>query len=463
MKLRAALVWLVLFAVYAATLGLDSFGDSDYGGDEPHYLLTAHSLVEDGDADLVDEYRDREYEDFYPVPLDPHGALTGGALHEPHGVGFPLLIAPAYAVGGAHGAELFLAAIAALAGALAYLLAIRAVPDPWALGAALAVGLSPPMLAYGSAVYPELTAGAVLAAAALLALRLHERVRRVDALACFALLGVLPWLGTKYVLAGIVIGALAARVLLRRGRGMLALAAAEVAGFSVAVYVSVNDPLYGGITPYAADVPGETPTDADFPLGYLERSYRLVALFIDRDYGLLRWAPVLALAFLGLWQVYRTRREGLGRILPEHRRAEAAAGLCALAAGAQLLVAAFLAPTMFGFWFPGRHVVAALPLAVPLVAWGLRHAPRTGTALAALGVAASVWLYVDVRTGGGGLAAGVPDAPWGPLEAAFPLFDGSAVPNAVAGAVGAALLALLLLDARHWRQIAGATRTRYSG
>ena len=38
--------------------------------------------------------------------------------------------------------ELFLAAIAALAIALAYRLALRVAPDPWALGAALAVGLS---------------------------------------------------------------------------------------------------------------------------------------------------------------------------------------------------------------------------------------------------------------------------------------------------------------------------------
>ena len=38
---------------------------------------------------------------------------------------------------------------------LAYRLALRVVPDPWALGAAAAVGLSPPLLAYSSAVYPE--------------------------------------------------------------------------------------------------------------------------------------------------------------------------------------------------------------------------------------------------------------------------------------------------------------------
>ena len=159
--------------------------------------------------------------------------------------------------------ELFLAAIAALAVALAYRLALRVAPDPWALGAALAVGLSPPFLAYGSAVYPELAAGAALAGAALLALRLRERVTRPDAFACFALLGALPWLGTKFVPAGVVIGAVAVRTLWRTPRRTLAVGAVEVSLFSVALYVAFNEALYGGPTPYAADVPGESATDTE--------------------------------------------------------------------------------------------------------------------------------------------------------------------------------------------------------
>src|SRR5215213_844813 len=112
---RTLALWLLLFGVYAGTIGLDAFARSDYGGDEPHYLLAAESLVEDGDVDVVDEYAGRAYADFYPHELRPHGRKTAGRLNEPHGVGFPLLIAPAWALGGARAVELFLAAIAALA------------------------------------------------------------------------------------------------------------------------------------------------------------------------------------------------------------------------------------------------------------------------------------------------------------------------------------------------------------
>ena len=459
---RTAALFVVLLGAYAATLGLHAFGASDYGGDEPHYLLAAKSLVSDGDIDVADEYSDRAYAGFYPYPLDRHGREANGRLNEPHGIGFPLLIAPAYAAGGAHGVELFLALIAALSVVVAYRLALRVVPDPWAIGAALAVGLSPPFVAYGTAVYPELSAAACLAGAALLALRMNTRPRRREAFACFALLGALPWLGIKFVPAGVVIGYFAARTLWRERRRTLAIGSVELAAFSVALFVGINNALYEGILPHG----DESATDASFPGGYLERGYRLVALFIDRDYGLLRWAPVFALAFWGLWWLWHSRRERVARAVPAVGAIELTAGICAAALGAQLFVAAFLAPTMFGFWFPPRHLLAGLPLALPLVAWGMRHAPRVGAALALLSVGASVWLYVDVRWLGGALISDRPDAPFGPLTEAFPVFDGSLWPSLLAGAIGAALLVLAAREVRafrHSRQTAGVTRARYSG
>jgi hypothetical protein len=443
---RAFVLWILLFAVYGATVGLHAFGSSDYGGAEARYLLTAESIAEDADLDLNDQYAARAYESFYPYELASRGRETAGRLHEPHGVGFPLLVAPAYALGGVKAVELMLAAIAALAVALGYRLALRVVPDPWALGGATAVGLSPPLLASATAVYPELTAGAAIAGAALLAIRLEARPSRRDAFGCFALLGLLPWLGPKFLPAALPVGYLAARALWRVRRRTLAVGTVELALFSVALYVGLNEALFGGPTPYSANDAADPATGASFPEGYLDRSYRLVALFIDRGYGLLRWAPVFLLAFAGLWWLWRSHRDRLARAVPGLREVELTAGLCAAVLGAQLLVAAFLAPSMFGLWFPARHLLAALPLTIPLVAWGLRHAPRVGTALAALTLAASVWLYVDVRWGEGSLVASRPDAPFGPLTDVFPDFAQDGWPFWLAGAIGAVLGALCLVE-----------------
>jgi hypothetical protein len=454
----------VLFAAYAATLGLPAFGSSDYAGDEPHYLLIAESIVSDGDIDLTDEYRTRAYRDFYPLELEVHGQPTGNRIHEPHGVGFPLLIAPAYALAGPVGVELFLAAIAALAFALGARLARHLAPEPWATAAVLVVGLSPPALAYGTAVYPELAAGALLAGAALAALRLRSEPRVRTAALAGGLLAALPWLGPKFLVPGAVVLFFAVRWLLRRQRGTAALVAAEIPLASIVFFVSINERLFGGLTPYAASAPGESATGATGAAGYLERIPRLAALWLDRDYGLLRWAPVLALAGFAVWLLWRSRRDRVARIAPERAGAEAAAALLAGVCGAQILVAAFLSPTMFGFWFPGRHLVCVLPALAALCAWGLQRAPRTGAVLSAITLIGSGWFYAELRLGGGGLVAPGWSAPWGPLEVLWPRYGtGSLWADVSLGLVAVALAALVAFEWRHWRSTAGTTRRAYSG
>jgi hypothetical protein len=448
---RAVAVWLLLFAAYAATIGLHAFGTSQFGGDEPHYLLTAESIVSDHDADLRDEYATRAYRDWYPYVLERHGRLTNGQANEPHGIGFPLLIAPAYAVGGPLAVQLLMAAIAALAFALGGALARRIVPEPWASAATLACGLSPPVLAYATSVTPELTAGALLAFASVLALRVRElpRIRWVAGAAIA--LAVLPWIGLAFAIPGAVVALALVRWLRRRSRSFAVLVTVEVLLFSAVLFVTINDELFGGFTPTVADVPGRAIDDLG-AADIADRVPRLVALWLDRTYGLLRWAPVFALAFFAVWLLWRSRRDMLARALPEQREVEVAAMLCALVCGAQVLVAAFIAPTMYGFWFPGRYLVCALPLAVALVAWGLRRAPRVAVALIAVTAVTSVWWYAELRIDGGAIVGPSSRAPLGPLDVVLPLFSPGSVGAAVTLAlVAGALLALVVFEWRAWR------------
>jgi hypothetical protein len=443
---RAAALWLVLFAAYAATIGLPAFGTSQFGGDEPHYLLTAESIVSDHDIDLRDEFATRAYRDWYPYVLERHGRLTNGQVDEPHGAGFALVIAPAYAVGGPLAVQLLLAAIAALAFVLAALLARWVVPEPWASGAALACGLSPPALASATAVMPELTAGALLAGAALMALKARDRPRIRWVAGAAIALAVLPWLGLQFAVAGLVVALALLRWLRRRARGFALLVELEVLLFSGVMFVTVNDQLYGGFTPAAAALPGERLGDLGVS-DFVDRAPRLVGLWLDRTYGVLRWAPVIALAFFALWLLWRSRRDHIARALPERGDVEVAATLCALMCAAQVLVATFIAPTMFGFFFPGRYLLAGLPVAVALVAWGLRNAPRTGAVLTALTVATSVWWYAELRIDGGTIVGPSSRAPLGPLDGALPLFgSGSPGMTVALAAAGAGLVALVAFE-----------------
>jgi hypothetical protein len=452
---RAALIWVVLFGLYAATIGLRAYDHTPYAGEEPNYLLVAKSFADDGDPNVFDEYQAKAYREFGPFENKPLGIRDkrNQTLYEPGGFGFPLLITPAYLLGGTHGVELFLAALAALAVALAYLLALRVVPDPWALAATGAVGVSPPLLAFSTTIYPELAAGALLTGAALLALEAAERPSRPRVFGCFLLLALLPWMSVRFVPAGLVIAAYVIVRLSRQRHGLLALLGAEIAGFSGALYVGINEGFYGGLTTYA----GLSPTGAHSLADYADRSPRVAGLLISRDYGLLRWSPVLLLALVGIWLLWRGHREKLARAVPGYRAMAATAGLCTAAIGAQFVVAVFLAPAALAGWFPGRQLIAVLPLAVPLVAWGFRHVPRTGAVLALIGTVGSVWLYIDVRFGSGGLAADRPDAPWGPLVKLFPRFDGSAYPTTLTVLACLAVALLIWRDVRHWRQLGAAT------
>ncbi len=452
---RALVVWVALFGVYAATVGMRAFDHSAYAGDEPRFLMTSRSLARDGDVNVFDDYRSNAYRSFYSHKLVSAGVpdRVHRTLYEPGGLGFPLLLAPAYMLGGPHAVEFFLAALAALAVALAYMLALRVVPDPWALGATLAVGLSPPLLAYSTTVYPEMAAAALLAGAAHVGLGAADRPTRPRVFGCFALLALLPWMSVRLVPAGIAVALYVIARLRSRRHGLMALMGAEIAGFSAALFVALNEAFYGGITPYSGLPAGVSATGASSVGDYASRVSRFASMFLDRDVGLLRWAPVLLLALVGVWLLWRGHRERLAHAVPGYRRMSTTAGLCAAAIGVQLVVAVFLAPAIAGAWFPGRQLIAVLPLSIPLVAWGFRHTPRFGSALAALTAVASVWLYVDVRFGSGGLAAGRPDAPWGPLVKVFPRFDGSAYATTVAVAAGVAIVLFFWRDARQWRRL----------
>jgi hypothetical protein len=444
---RLAALGALLLAVYAATLTIPATTGERYAGDELHHLLAARSWVQDGDLDLANQYAERQWEAFSGRPLRTSGTEVLGRLREPQGAGMPLAISPAYALGGARAVELAIAVLVALAFTLAAALARRVVPEPWASGGVLVAGLSPPALAAATTVSPEPVAAALLAGASLCAVKVREQARLRYACGAGLMLGLLPWLDPALTVAGLPAAVCLVRWTLAERRRLLALITAELLLGSLVFYVRLNETLYGGPLPSAAGA-----ARAEDAGGVAERAPNLLGLWLDPAAGLLRWAPVLLLAFVGLWWLWRTRRDRLARAVPQLRELELAAGLCAGALAVQLLVAAFLAPTMFGSWFPARHLIAVLPLAIPLVAWGLRHAPRTGGVLSVLTLAASVWLYVDVRWGGGSLVGDRPDAPFGPLTEILPSFaSGDDWPYWLAGALGAALAALVLIEARSSR------------
>jgi hypothetical protein len=420
---RALALWLVLMAAYGTTFGVHAGPADRYTVAEAHRLLTAKSLAEDHSLELSHQYATRGWVGFSDRPLVPTVPRRDGRLVEPQGLGFALLTAPAYALGGPRGVEALCAALLALAFTLSAALARRLVPDPWATRAALVAGLSPPALAGATTIAPAAAGAALLTAAILGALRYREEPRLARAGRTAGAVALLPWLGVRFLAPGLVVLFALARWLRRRRGGVSGLMAVEVLLTSAVVLITVNLGLYGGLVPSAAE-PGSARggTAGVTGLGeFLGRFPGLPGTLVGRDVGLLRWAPVLGLAGASLWLLWRSRRDFIARALPARLDIEVSAGLLGAVAITGLAAAALAAPSIRGPWIVPADVLVVLPAIGALSAWGWRAFPRAGGVLAAVTLAASLWLVLGAHLGGTeGLAPPSGSHPWGGLEVLLP-------------------------------------------
>jgi hypothetical protein len=384
----AAALFAILVVAYSFSIDLRATRGASITGDEPFYLLTTQSLLQDGDLDLRQQYESESYRSFFDHPdglWTQSVALPDGRLLSPHDPGLSVLLLPGFAIGGLRGAQIELMVIAALTFALAYVLVAADTGArilSWVV--TLAVALTATAFVYSTEIYPEVPAALIVVAALLLLSRSPHGTW--SAFALVALLTALAWLGVKYLpLGGLIALFFLARATARARWSFVGLAALSAVG-----YVSVHLAVFGDLTAYSVNyVYDGTPT-VDIlraHIGLEERAYRIYGLFIDRNFGIGRWAPLLLFVPLAL------------PLLLLRGRIAVLAGLLVVT---QLLIATFVAITMMGWWFPGRTLATVFPLlplalVVLIVRW-----PRlriVAAAAAAYSVAITLALVVGARQG----------------------------------------------------------------
>jgi len=345
-------------------------------GDEPFYVMTAISLVRDGDLDEANNYAQRDFDEFYPASplpedwngwpafprtLPPHPATTDlPGLHTKHGIGLSLLIAVPYELAGRLGAVLVILGCGALLAGQMYLLgrSIGALPD---IAGAVAVGLAVvmPIAPYALLIFPEVPA-ALLLLYAIRRLAAPHNANWQWALAG-ASIGFLPWLHQRFAPTAAVLSAfLLYRTIRSRsfrttasGLGLTALGGVSLLAYNLWLYRS---PLQ------------DTSDHAGFSSagGILNGTFGLV---IDAQWGLLIVAPIYLLALAALPYWLRVNRS-----------------LVLLVAAAVLPYLAVVAAyrVWWGEWGPAaRYLVPIVPLAAgPLCAWLARRRFATRLAIA---------------------------------------------------------------------------------
>ena len=360
-----ATLFALTFTVYAL-LTLRLPGAAGPQGDEPHYLAMAQSLLSDGDLDLADEFRNREYAAFFAGVLEPHTspASPRGRLYSIHTPGLPALILPGYALAGFRGAQLLLSLVAALSTVVVFRIAADLSVSPglpylaWALAA-----FAPPLPVYAVSIYPETFAALALAVFLWRARGTNDGGALLTVATVAALL---PWIHPKFLpLAAVGVALVVARPGPRWARALtLALPV-----LSILALLAWFKATYGQASLAAAYGPGLA-TDVRL----LNLPWGILGLSLDRQFGLLAVAPVFGLALPGALNLARQRGGDVLR-------------------GLVLAFAAVGVGASFSMWWggscpPARFMVPAVPALAVLAAFAVPRAREWMGALA--GVSFSV-------------------------------------------------------------------------
>lgn len=82
------------------------------GGDEPHYIMMADSLVRDGEFNLKNDYEEKRSYQYYPAPLYPHISPVfnkdSPEWYSIHTFGLPIILVLPYKLFGVEGARIWM-------------------------------------------------------------------------------------------------------------------------------------------------------------------------------------------------------------------------------------------------------------------------------------------------------------------------------------------------------------------
>lgn len=375
-------IWIISFLVFALAAIVFHVQGIHLSGDEPHYVMIAQSLVEDGDFDLKNNLENKTYFAYLPVEIRFHGLIHAGRYRSFHLPGISFLMVPGFFLfklfNGAIPAALFFRLCAAFINAffaLGLFLAFKTFLPDHNHGKLFIFFLTTfPLVFHAVHLYPELPAATLMIYAYLFS---RGRYRFFFP---GLLLALIPWLHLKYVLPVALLALAVSAGIWRQGGARIK----RLASFFAAPILSLSLLVFYSKTLYGFFYPGSiSPEKNFFAIPLALKMETLFSFFLDQRDGLLVYAPFLLLLFLVFKKEVRARIRDLP-LLSAIFMAYVLAHAYTTVRGGYSPAAR---PTLFIFWIMAIFAAAFAQHAGS----GIR---RTMTRLlAGLTIFATVWLF----------------------------------------------------------------------
>lgn len=267
-------------------------------GDEPSYLIVAHSIVFDRDLDLKNNYEGRDYSRFYNKDLVPQEIEVNGRLYSYHPVLLSVLIAPFYLIAGRLGVTIFINMLTALFAALifVYLAGIykdRKIPVITALIAAFSL----PLFVFSNQICCEVLSGVLITGALVLFAGNKEKFL----IAC-AVSALIPWAHPRNFPLWAALGFIVLYEHRKEIKNMMIFAGTQA--LSAALLLWFNYSHYHSLIPRQ--------THNEIPISQIFEPFKLkgiFGLFFDQEFGIFIYTPLLIFIFAGAIRLFKSNKK----------------------------------------------------------------------------------------------------------------------------------------------------------
>lgn len=294
------------------------FPQIGFVGDEPHYLLITHSLVQDGDINLRNNYFNKDYLNYVNGKLRIQAVLGKKGASQFYSIHMPMIsiyLSPFYWIGSHFNRNILIFIIRSAMSLIAAFLCLvlftflkKYFSEDISIITAAIYAFLPPLFFYSRQVYPE-TAAALLSLSAYLFLSKGYKI--LPAL----LSGLLPLFGSKYL--AISAGFLAIFLIdfLKKRDIKLLLKYSFWFLFIFSYFIFLRT-LYSYNIPFA-QYHGETGKSKMpaliyyfiFQLDWRERIGSFFSYFLDQRDGLLPYTPIYFFSFLGMIWAWKKNKK----------------------------------------------------------------------------------------------------------------------------------------------------------